>query len=188
MSEWVYLGSARLRKPHYGQGSPTQAVALGDPGGKTARIPLSAAEPPGAGRAWGPRGARRQLHRPGSQFRRGIGHADASFRSCSAGHGRVGVWGMPSPAPSPWWGRGGHWEPGVKMGGEPEARLGWLINTLGGIRQAGSRPAWARATKWVPVNWRAGLKGGSVWGRGLGGARLFLWPRIRSRGEMALKG
>ena len=29
----------------------------------------------------------------------------------------------------------------MKMGGEPEARLGRLINTLGGIRQAGSRPA-----------------------------------------------
>lgn len=37
---------------------------------------------------------------------------------------------MPCPAPSPRAGLGGHWEPGVKMGGEPEARLGWIINTL----------------------------------------------------------
>lgn len=29
----------------------------------------------------------------------------------------------------------------MTAGGEPEARLGWIINTLGGIRHGGSRPA-----------------------------------------------
>lgn len=109
-------------------------------GGERASL-QSAAEPPGAGRAWGPCVARRQLHRPGSQFRRGIGHAGASLRSCSGGHSRVGALGCRAQRPAPGWGLGVHWEPGVKMGGEPEARLGWIINTLGGIRQAGSRPA-----------------------------------------------
>lgn len=57
---------------------------------------------------------------------------------------------------------GGRREPGVAVGSEPEAGLGWIINTLGGIRHAGSRPARARAPQRVPANRRAGLKGGSV--------------------------
>lgn len=72
----------------------------------------------------------------------------------------MGIWGCLPERPAP----GGGWAvgAGVKVGGEPEARLGWIINTLGGIRHGGSRPARERATKWVPVNRRAGLKGGSV--------------------------
>lgn len=62
-------------------------------------------------------------------------------------------------------GGGGPREPGGTVGGEPEAGPGWILNTLGGIRHAGSRPARARAPKSVPVKRRAGLKGGSVCGR-----------------------
>ena len=63
--------------------------------------------------------------------------------SAAAAGGTVGwgLWGCRPQRPASGWGLGVHWEPGVKMGGEPEARLGWIINTLGGIRQAGSRPA-----------------------------------------------
>lgn len=84
-------------------------------GGERASL-QSAAEPPGAGRAWGPCVARRQLRRPESQFRRGIGHAGASFRSCSGGHGRVGSLGVPSPVPSLGLGHGGPLGAGGKDG------------------------------------------------------------------------
>lgn len=163
VSGWVGPGSARLRKPYSGQGSLTQAVALGDPRGRRARVPLLA-----AARGQGVRGdralQRRQLQRPGSQLRRGTEHAGAPFRSCSAGPGGWGAWGCRPQRPAR------RWEPGAlgsrgEVGGEPEAGLGWIINTLGGIRHAGSRPATARAPKWVPGNGRAGLKGGSVCGR-----------------------
>lgn len=56
----------------------------------------------------------------------------------------AGDLGVPSQAPCGEWGCvcwGGAAGARVTAGGEPEARLGWIINTLGGIRHGGSRPA-----------------------------------------------
>ena len=122
-------------------GVPDPGSGTGRPEREESAHPYSRPPSPRGQGVHGDRVARRQLHRPRSQFRRGIGHAGASLRSCSGGHSRGGALGCRAQRPAPGWGLGVHWEPGVKMGGEPEARLGWIINTLGGIRQAGSRPA-----------------------------------------------
>ena len=137
---------ARSARAQPGSGSLTWA---GGPGHKRWQPPTRAgggrAKPLlAAARGQGVRGdralQRRQLQRPGSQLRRGTEHAGASLRSCSAGPRGWGAWGCRPQRPA--WGGGtgarGSWG---EVGGEPEAGLGWIINTLGGIGHAGSRPA-----------------------------------------------
>lgn len=176
MSGWVCRIAARLRKPYAGLGSPVPAVAVADPRRRRrARVPCLRSGPAGRPGARGPRG---QLQTPGSQAAPTWHGASWRFspQLRRRAQPRGGFGGSQAVA-----GGGGPREPGVKVGGEPGAGLGWIINTLGGIRHAGSRPARARAPKSVPVKRRAGLKGGSVCGprRGDDGG-FFLRPRKRA--------
>lgn len=99
---------------------------------------------PGAGRAWGPRGRAGSCSVPGANSDVAPSTLAPLFCSCRAGHQWRGIWGCRPKRPA---GNGdvcvGGGAAGARVtaGGEPEARLGWIINTLGGIRHGGSRPA-----------------------------------------------
>lgn len=148
--------------------SPAQEASLRpgvpDPGSGTGRPEReesggtlqSAAEPRGQA-CMGTVCARRQLHRPGSQFRRGIGHAGAS--SAAAAGGTVG-WGFVGAAqrPAPGWGLGVHWEPG-EDGRRARGWVGMDNQHLGRNSSSWFPPSVSEGYSRVPVNRRAGLKG-----------------------------
>lgn len=127
-----------------------------------ASLPSAPARPPTARRrARGPRAARGQPPPPGanSDVAR---NTPELLPQLPRGARPGGRFRGAVPSAQPGGASGGPRERGVKVGGEPEAGVGWIINTLGGIRHAGSRPARAGTPTWVPVNRRAGLKEGSV--------------------------
>lgn len=65
----------------------------------------------------------------------------ALLSSVAAGDtARWEIWGRRLESPAQEGGEGPAGA-GVEVGGKPEARLEWIINTLGGIRHASSRPA-----------------------------------------------